>query len=120
LTSAFGQTITSAPPSETGQVDLKVLDPDRIRRSAARILRAVTPTYVLDGRQIRTLEDFWPVIGEAINGPGGHFGRNLDAFTDCLSGGFGCRRRLNLGSGSLSVPGPRRVTETAIMNGLAR
>ncbi|MEV7371936.1 barstar family protein [Streptomyces sp. NPDC090301] len=49
----------------------------------------MTPTYVLDGRQIRTLEDFWRVIGEAINGPGGYFGRNLDAFADCLSGGFG-------------------------------
>ncbi|MEU4081238.1 barnase inhibitor [Streptomyces venezuelae] len=49
----------------------------------------MTPTYVLDGRQIRALEDFWRVIGEAINGPGGYFGRNLDAFDDCLSGGFG-------------------------------
>ncbi|MFB7453483.1 barstar family protein [Streptomyces sp. NPDC056194] len=49
----------------------------------------MTPTYVLDGRQIRTLEDFWRVIGEAINGPEGYFGRNLDAFADCLSGGFG-------------------------------
>ncbi|MFJ9322985.1 barstar family protein [Streptomyces globisporus] len=49
----------------------------------------MTPTYVLDGRQIRTLEDFWRVTGEAINGPGGYFGRNLDAFADCLSGGFG-------------------------------
>lgn len=29
------------------------------------------------------------VIGEAINGPGGCFGRNLDALADCLSGGFG-------------------------------
>lgn len=28
-----------------------------------------------------------------------------------------CRRRLNLGSGSLSVPGPRRVTVNAIMRG---
>ncbi|GAA3368164.1 hypothetical protein GCM10020367_05400 [Streptomyces sannanensis] len=44
---------------------------------------------MLDGTQIRTLEDFWRVIGEAINGPGGYFGRNLDAFADCLSGGFG-------------------------------
>jgi RNAse (barnase) inhibitor barstar len=59
------------------------------RCGAARILRAVTPIYVLDGRQIRTLEDFWRVIGEAINGPGGYFGQNLDSFADCLSGGFG-------------------------------
>ncbi|MFD3622572.1 barstar family protein [Streptomyces sp. NPDC058676] len=49
----------------------------------------MTPTYVLDGRQIRTLQDFWRVIGEAINGPAGYFGRNLDAFADCLSSGFG-------------------------------
>ncbi|WP_035796644.1 barstar family protein [Kitasatospora mediocidica] len=49
----------------------------------------MTTTYVLDGTQVRTLEDFWRVIGEAVNGPGGYFGRNLDAFADCLSGGFG-------------------------------
>ncbi len=54
-----------------------------------RILRAVTETYVLDGTVITSLEDFWRVIGEAVNGPGGYFGRNLDAFADCLSGGFG-------------------------------
>ncbi|WP_405966207.1 barstar family protein [Streptomyces sp. NBC_00015] len=47
------------------------------------------PTYVLDGKQIRTLEEFRRAIGEVINGPGGCFGRNLDAFADCLSGGFG-------------------------------
>ncbi|MGW1055914.1 barstar family protein [Streptomyces sp. NPDC002521] len=49
----------------------------------------MTVTYVLDGTQIKTLEDFWRVIGEAVNGPGGYFGRNLDSFADCLSGGFG-------------------------------
>ncbi|MFJ9380562.1 GntR family transcriptional regulator [Streptomyces sp. NPDC101455] len=31
-----------------------------------------------------------------------------------------CRRRPNVGSGSLSVPEPRRVTEPAIMNGRSR
>ncbi|MFD8731646.1 barnase inhibitor [Streptomyces sp. NPDC059611] len=31
----------------------------------------------------------WRVIGEAINGPGGYFGRSLGIFADCLSGGFG-------------------------------
>ncbi len=45
--------------------------------------------YVLDGRRIHSLEDFWLVMGEAVNGPGGYFGRNLDAFNDCLAGGFG-------------------------------
>ncbi|QGV82014.1 barstar family protein [Streptomyces ficellus] len=46
-------------------------------------------TYVLDGERIRTLEDFWRVMGEAVNGPGGYFGRGLDSFGDCLAGGFG-------------------------------
>ncbi|MFF7981281.1 barstar family protein [Streptomyces sp. NPDC007901] len=49
----------------------------------------MTVTYVLDGGGIRTLEDFWRVIGEAVDGPGGYFGRNLDALADCLGGGFG-------------------------------
>ncbi|MGW7522493.1 barstar family protein [Streptomyces sp. NPDC054783] len=49
----------------------------------------MTVTYVLDGTQIGSMEDFWRVIGEAVNGPGGYFGSNLDAFADCLSGGFG-------------------------------
>jgi Barstar (barnase inhibitor) len=38
---------------------------------------------------VESLEDFWRLIGEAVNGPGGYFGSNLDAFNDCLSGGFG-------------------------------
>ncbi|MGK5533761.1 barstar family protein [Streptomyces sp. URMC 129] len=51
----------------------------------------MTEVYVLDGTRIRTLEDFWRVMGEAVNGPGagGSFGRSLDAFADCLGGGFG-------------------------------
>ncbi|MFD7321572.1 barstar family protein [Streptomyces sp. NPDC059875] len=44
---------------------------------------------MLDGKRIRTLEDFWRVMGEAVNGPGGYFGRGLDAFNDCLRGGYG-------------------------------
>ncbi|WP_307167460.1 barstar family protein [Streptomyces rishiriensis] len=51
--------------------------------------RALTPIHALDGRQIGTLEDFWRVIGEVINGPGGCLGRNLEAFADCLTGGLG-------------------------------
>ncbi|MFI6055250.1 barstar family protein [Streptomyces violascens] len=49
----------------------------------------MTTIYVLEGRRIHTLADFWLVIGEAVNGPGGYFGRNLDALNDCLRGGFG-------------------------------
>lgn len=49
----------------------------------------MTTIYVLDGKRIQTLEDFWRVMGEAVNGPGGYFGRGLDSFNDCLGGGFG-------------------------------
>ncbi|WP_327283482.1 MULTISPECIES: barstar family protein [unclassified Streptomyces] len=49
----------------------------------------MTTTYVLDGSRIGTLDDFWTLMGEAVNGPGGYFGRNLDSFIDCLRGGFG-------------------------------
>ncbi|MEU9008194.1 barstar family protein [Streptomyces sp. NPDC048479] len=49
----------------------------------------MTKTYVIDGAEVTGLESFWRVIGEAVNGTGGYFGRNLDAFADCLSGGFG-------------------------------
>src|ERR1700737_1985099 len=46
-------------------------------------------TYEIAGDNIRSLEDFYIVIGEAVNGPGGYFGSNLDALSDCLRGGFG-------------------------------
>ncbi|KMO94847.1 barstar family protein [Streptomyces roseus] len=49
----------------------------------------MTTTYVLDGSRISTLDDFRAGVGEAVNGPGGYFGRNPDSFADCLRGGFG-------------------------------
>ncbi|WNM39128.1 barstar family protein [Micromonospora halotolerans] len=49
----------------------------------------MTTVYAIDGRRVQTLEDFWRVVGEAVNGPGGYFGRNLDALHDCLHGGMG-------------------------------
>jgi len=49
----------------------------------------VTGVYLINGSQVESLEDFWRLIGEAVNGSGGYFGGNLDAFNDCLSGGFG-------------------------------
>ena len=45
--------------------------------------------YVIPGEKISSLESFYTVIGEVINDPGGYFGSNLDAFIDCLRGGFG-------------------------------
>lgn len=61
----------------------------RVPGGQRAILRLVTVVYGVDGRRIESLEDFWLVMGEAVNGPGGYFGRNLDAFNDCLRGGFG-------------------------------
>ncbi|MEV5175344.1 barstar family protein [Streptomyces flaveolus] len=49
----------------------------------------MTTTSVADGTKIKTLEDFWRIIGVAVNGQGGCFGRDADAFADCVSGGFG-------------------------------
>jgi RNAse (barnase) inhibitor barstar len=48
-------------------------------------------TYDLDGRFVTDIEGFYCAIGEAINGPGGYFGWNLDALDDCLRGGFGAQ-----------------------------
>ncbi|MGA5818004.1 barstar family protein [Kitasatospora sp. NPDC094028] len=48
----------------------------------------MTVTYVIDGGEIRTLDDFWDAVGRTI-GVDGYFGRNLDAFADCLRGGYG-------------------------------
>jgi len=45
--------------------------------------------YGIPGEKISSLESFYTIIGEVINGPGGYFGDNLDAFIDCLRGGFG-------------------------------
>ncbi|MFF3085879.1 barstar family protein [Streptomyces nojiriensis] len=45
--------------------------------------------FTLDGRHIVDRDSFYCAIGEAINGPGGYFGWNLDALDDCLSGGWG-------------------------------
>ncbi|MCX4392834.1 MULTISPECIES: barstar family protein [unclassified Streptomyces] len=49
----------------------------------------MTVTYVIEGSRVTGLEQFWTVIGESVNGPGGYFGRNLDALADCLGGGMG-------------------------------
>lgn len=48
----------------------------------------MTVTYVIDGSRIGSLDDFWDMVGAAM-GEDGYFGRNLDAFADCLRGGYG-------------------------------
>ncbi|HEX7306772.1 barstar family protein [Lentzea sp.] len=53
-------------------------------------------TYDLDGRFVTDIEGFHCAIGEAINGPGGYFGWNLDALDDCLRGNFGAQTPFRL------------------------
>ncbi|WP_308013431.1 barstar family protein [Streptomyces beigongshangae] len=48
-------------------------------------------TYHLDGRHITDEPGFFCAVGEAVNGPGGYFGRGLDALADCLRGRWGAR-----------------------------
>lgn len=39
----------------------------------------------LDGEHISTKSGFYCALGEAVNGPGGYFGSNLDALAECIS-----------------------------------
>lgn len=44
---------------------------------------------ILAGGLVDSLLGFYCAVGEAVNGPGGYFGRSLQSFDDCLFGGFG-------------------------------
>ncbi|WP_405642591.1 barstar family protein [Streptomyces uncialis] len=56
-------------------------------RRAARY--GVEEIVHLDGAQISTKSGFFCALGEAVNGPGGYFGSNLDALADCISSSSG-------------------------------
>ncbi|MFI7454942.1 barstar family protein [Nonomuraea sp. NPDC049714] len=45
-------------------------------------------TVYLDGSKIATKPGFYCALGEAMNGPGGYFGSNLDAVAECISSGL--------------------------------
>lgn len=45
--------------------------------------------FQLDGARAVDRAGLYAALGEAVNGPGGYYGRNLDALADCLRGGFG-------------------------------
>ncbi|MEV2279154.1 barstar family protein [Nocardiopsis sp. NPDC049922] len=65
--------------------------------------KSATPAgqvFTLDGRHIVDEDSFYCAIGEAVNGPGGYFGWNLDALDDCLMGGWGATPRFTLYWGS--------------------
>ncbi|OKJ64213.1 barstar family protein [Streptomyces sp. CB02261] len=52
--------------------------------------------FAFDGRHIVDEDSFYCAIGEAVNGPGGYFGWNLDALDDCLCGGWGANAPFTL------------------------
>ncbi|WP_327418806.1 barstar family protein [Streptomyces sp. NBC_01233] len=45
--------------------------------------------YHLDGRHVTGHYALYCALGEALNGPGGYYGRCWNSLFDCLSGGFG-------------------------------
>lgn len=45
--------------------------------------------FVLDGTYVTDYPSFFCAMGEAINGPGGYYGSDINSMTDCLVGGFG-------------------------------
>jgi RNAse (barnase) inhibitor barstar len=51
---------------------------------------------LLNGSHISTRTGFYCAIGEAVNGPGGYFGSNLDALADCISSGSGAEPALRI------------------------
>lgn len=53
-------------------------------------------TFELTGGSVTDEPGFYCAIGEAINGPGGYFGANIDALRDCLRGGFGATAPFSL------------------------
>jgi RNAse (barnase) inhibitor barstar len=61
---------------------------DANRRKVTRI-PSMEVVIELDGTNITDHPGFFCAIGEAINGPGGYFGADLDGLNDCLRGDFG-------------------------------
>ncbi|WP_331769265.1 barstar family protein (plasmid) [Embleya sp. NBC_00888] len=52
--------------------------------------------YELDGRHATEEQGLYLALGEAVNGPGGYFGGNLQALHECLGGTFGYSRPATL------------------------
>ncbi|MFD7262287.1 hypothetical protein [Streptomyces sp. NPDC059874] len=65
------------------------LDPALDHQSWQAPDRAAGATYHLDGRHVTDDAGFFCALGEAINGPGGYFGRCLNGVSDALRGHFG-------------------------------
>jgi hypothetical protein len=98
---------------------------DANRRKVPRIA-SMEAVIELDGANITDYPGFFCAIGEAINGPGGYFGADLDGLNDCLRGGFGIvppfiLRWLNpeVARQSLTWPGPpnSQLPSTRLLEG---
>ena len=89
----------------------------RYQRRGHRADLAPGRVFVLDGRQILDEDSFYCAIGEAINGPGGYFGWNLDALDDCLNGGWGAAPAFTLEWRHSEVARSRLVEHPAVQGG---
>jgi RNAse (barnase) inhibitor barstar len=76
---------------------------------------------VIDGEDFDDFSGFLCAMGEAVNGPRGYFGADLQSFDDCLFGGFGleapCRIRWRNAARSRERLGPAALVaelETSI------
>jgi RNAse (barnase) inhibitor barstar len=52
--------------------------------------------YELDGRHVTDWRSLHLAMSEALIGPGGYFGREFNAFRDCLHGGWGVKPEFTL------------------------
>ncbi len=46
-------------------------------------------TYILNGRNINSLETLYTEFARSVQAPDGYFGKCFQSFDDCLFGGFG-------------------------------
>ncbi|MEU8924519.1 barstar family protein [Kitasatospora sp. NPDC048545] len=79
--------------------------------------RAPGHVFRMDGRQVVDVDSFYCALGEAVDGPGGYFGWNLDALDDCLGGGWGASPPFTLEWQHSEVARTRLVRQRALHQG---
>ena len=62
---------------------------EEVTKEIGGVIKAAAEKNFTAEVDLAKTEGFLKEIGSAVNGPGGYFGRNLDALADCLRGGFG-------------------------------
>lgn len=92
---ADAEGVFTGPVGEPLRLRRCTLPAELSERLAAVVGRAPTGgeplgrAYRVDGAHVSDITSYCCALGEAVNGPGGYFGWNLDALADCLRGGFG-------------------------------